>query len=265
VQPAVGERDTDVVDQVLVPELPAGEVDADERPAPPGSEPGGRLPAGSPEHVPAERDDHPRLLRQADEALGAEEPHARVLPPDQRLHAVQPAVGQAPQGLVVDPQVLPRQRRGQSGGEPVPGHLPSVALRLEQRPLAPAVRLRPVERHVGGTQQLRRIDVGDRPLHHTDAGGDLDPTTRQLHRLRHGGEDLLGERDQLPAVRRPRDEDDELVPAEPGHRQPSVAHHGHQALGDRDEQLVADLVSQRVVDRLETVEVEVAQSRPGTR
>src|SRR4051794_30699475 len=82
VQPAVGERRADVVDQVLVPELPAGEVDADERASATSPEPGERLPAGSPEHAPAEGDDHPRLLRQAHEALGAEEPHARVLPPD---------------------------------------------------------------------------------------------------------------------------------------------------------------------------------------
>src|SRR4051794_31671746 len=43
-QPAVGQRRSDVVDQVLVPELPAGEVDADERACPAGPEPGEGLP-----------------------------------------------------------------------------------------------------------------------------------------------------------------------------------------------------------------------------
>jgi hypothetical protein len=45
----------------------------------------------------------------------------------------------------------------------------------------------------------------------------------------------------------------------------AVARQGLQALGDRHEQLVAHVVSQRVIDRLEAVEVEVAQACPDAR
>jgi hypothetical protein len=54
------------------------------------------------------------------------------------------------------------------------------------------------------------------------------------------------------------EEDRELVAAEPGHAV-VAAHAAEQALGHLDELLVADLVPELVVDRLEPVEVDVEE------
>jgi hypothetical protein len=57
-------------------------------------------------------------------------------------------------------------------------------------------------------------------------------------------------------------QDDELVPAEPGHQH--VVRHGvRQPLGDPHQQLVAALVPERVVHDLEPVQVEEDDDRPG--
>src|SRR4051794_9950430 len=111
-QSAVGERLAHVVDQALVSELSAGQVDADEWAFPAGAEPGEGLAAGLLQHMPAEDHDEPRLFGQADEAFWAQQSHARMIPADQRLDPAQRSLGKLTDWLVVHDEVLPSQRLG---------------------------------------------------------------------------------------------------------------------------------------------------------
>ncbi len=83
------------------------------------------------------------------------------------------------------------------------------------------------------------------------------PGQRLEHGLR-GGDGLL----LAAAVLQ---QDDELVPAEPGHQVAERVERGLQPGRDGGQQLVAGVVAEAVVDHLEAVEVDVAESEPGAR
>jgi hypothetical protein len=96
---------------------------------------------------------------------------------------------------------------------------------------------------LGGQRDADARPHGD--LHAVDHDGCDDRAGQPL--AEHGDGDLV--------VHTARD-DDELVATEPGHDVLGLADHLGEALRDDDEQLVAGMVTQRVVDVLEAVEVE---------
>ena len=253
----------DVVDEVGVVRLADGEVDADEelgtgmRGVPLGTALAGRR-----QHVASELDDGAGLLGEVDELVGAERPERGVHPADERLHADRPAVGEPDDRLVLHPELVAFEAGEQGGRQGVAGHVAGMALRVEADPPVAPVGLGPVQRDVRGLQDLRGRGLLHRALDHPDAGRDDETVLVDDDRIGEHGEDGVGEHRQL-ALGRIVDEDRELVAAHPGDQ---VAPGGHplvQQAGHRDQERVADVVPEPVVDGLEPVEVEMADARPG--
>ena len=126
---------------------------------------------------------------------------------------------------------------------------------VEHRHPIAAVRLRVVHRRIGFVQHRLGLGVvrarGDGQ---SDARGDDELTPVDPERLTEVVDDRAGDVDRDDVVGDVVQHDDELVSTQPGHRVDRAA--GTQALRHLDEQLVAGSVSERVVHRLEPVEVD---------
>ena len=133
----------------------------------------------------------------------------------------------------------------------------SASVGVEDLVAALAVALGRVHRDVGVAQQVLDDAVADLADRDADARLHVERLAGDLERLAHGGEHALGDLDRLRALADALEQDPELVAAEAG-RGVAGAQAAAQALGDLDEQLVAGGVAERVVDRLEVVEVEHA-------
>ena len=111
------------------------------------------------------------------------------------------------------------------------------------------------------TSARRGVGVGERDA---DRGGDHQLAAVEVERVLQRLLDALGDHGRLAGVADVVEQDRELVAAEPGD---GVAgpQGGLQPARDRDQQPVADVVAERVVDELEAVEVEEQHRRAGGR
>ena len=178
-----------------------------------------------------------------------------------------PVVAQPDQRLVDHRELAPGQRLRHPGRQREPADVAVVAFGVEQRQPVAAVLLGPVQRGVGGLHQLGRPGADVRPLHHAGAGRDHDAVAAEPDRPAHRGQRRLRAAAQLGAERvlvaGVLDEHHELVAAHPGHQVPADL--GREPVGDGLQQLVADVVAEGVVDRLEPVQVEVAHAHLAVR
>ena len=127
-------------------------------------------------------------------------------------------------------------------------------VRLEQRIGASSGALRFLHRRVGLRQQaatLAVVGVDDDADRHADPHGPTDDVDRLLRRV----EDARRQRHGVVARRRTFHEDEELIAADPGHGV-VVARRDAQPFGQLADDIVARRVSERVVDRLEAVDVD---------
>ena len=135
-----------------------------------------------------------------------------------------------------------------------------------------AQRLGPVHGDVGVAQQL--FGRGADPGGDAEAGlgvNQVFPVGAERKRLAEGFEDALGDQLRPGRQRDPVGDDYELIAPQAPQRV-GLADHALQSFGHRAEQLVAGPVAERVVDRLEGVEVDeqrrhrfLIQPRPGQR
>ena len=212
-----------------------------------------------------DRHDQPGLLRERDEVQRRHHPALRVEPADQRLDARDLAALELDHRLIEEPELVVLQRALQRGLQLQPLQRGVVHRGLEQLIPVLALLLREVHRDVGVPQELlgalrHGIGLGDRD---PDARADEDLGLVQEERLVEHREDPLGDvggrHAFLAAVLQ---QDRELVAAEPrgGVRRAQVA---EEPLADVAQDLVAGGVAERVVDRLEVVEVhEEHRDRP---
>ena len=117
-----------------------------------------------------------------------------------------------------------------------------------------------IERHVGVAQNVggvagAAVDHGD-----ADRGADDDVVAADGVGRADRGDDAPGDGLQRIGIRRAGGDDGEFVAAEPRH-QIVAAHDAAQPLRDVEDQLVADVMAERVVDVLEVVEVDVEHRR----
>jgi hypothetical protein len=207
------------------------------------------------QHPVAERLDHARPLGDRDEVGGRDELAAhRVAPAHQGLDADHRAIGQPHDGLVVDLELLALDRPPQPGGrlESCDGVAGGGAEQVD----SPTRGLRLVHRRIGVlAHRLRRLAV---VREHGDADADVDEQLGRAERERrlHGVGDPLAHGLGRGAVARRQvaDEDEELVAALPGD-EVAGPHGGAQAVGHLAQQIVAEIVPERIVDALEVVEV----------
>lgn len=128
---------------------------------------------------------------------------------------------------------------------------------VEDHVAAAARGLGPVHRRVGGLQEFVGAGVLGAGCHHADARGDGEVVAVDVERLGEGVEHGLGD---LARTRGFWDQDDEFVAAHASDELARPGGAGAQAGGGLHEQRVADRVSEGVVDDLEMVEVDVAET-----
>ena len=144
----------------------------------------------------------------------------------------------------------------------VRAHLAAQAV-VEHLLAAAAGALRLVHREVGLAQHRLRVGLGVWAIETPTLASivtSAEPSWNGSRSVEHAP----GERQRLVLALEFLGEDHELVAAEPRDRV-AVAHQLGEALGDGDQQPVADVVAEVVVDRLEAVEVDEQQrdARPG--
>ena len=168
-----------------------------------------------------------------------------MLPPHERLHALDVAVDQPDERLERQPHLAPVDAPAQPGEQREAGRLARVALRVEHHAPRTPVRFRPRQRdraaRMSSSGRPTAVDASATPM--------LAVTASECPPTRNG----VASADRRP-VRRPgdrlvraRDEHSELVTADARHE--VLAGGQLQPAGDREQQLVADLVAEAVVDR----------------
>ena len=121
--------------------------------------------------------------------------------------------------------------------------------------LVAALLLGAVHGGVGVAQQLERVVAVAGIEADADAGGDDELASFYLERLRQGVENFLRHLRHVARIRQVLEQHRELVAAETRHGV-ALAHAGRQPPGGHPQRAVADVMPQRVVDDLETVEIE---------
>ena len=214
-----------------------------------------RVDAGLVEDPRAEMANEPRLFRDAYEAAGQQEASLGVVPADERLEAHQLGRLGVVQRLVVKHELLALNGLAQLDLQGVGLLHLLVHRRLEGSADAAALRLRPIERQIGIADEfVRRPSVLG--IHrHAHAGADRHAMAMDMKLLRKLRDHALGQLLGVLAAAGIGLQDDELVAAEAGD-QHALLRASLQPLGDAAEQLVADGMSERVVDGLEAVEID---------
>ena len=213
------------------------------------------LPTGLAQHGPADLDHVPELVRERNERSGPDHAVARPVPAGERLERHERPPLEVDDRLVVDTELAALDCPLDGEGKLLALADPGVHLRLVRDEAALAGPLRAVHRDVRVPQQLFRHGDVLAAERDADAGVDRDVVLvddeRLLDRLHEAVGDVLGLLGGGACGAAPRTRRRRAVPARSiGRMQDSTRS------GDRDQELVADVVAEAVVDRLEVVEVE---------
>ena len=213
-----------------------------------------------PDHPFADRNDEPRLLGDRNEDGGGHESLAREPPSEHCLVADDPAGRELHLRLIDELEVIVLQRMAEPVFERAPARQVLRHLRIEEPPGAAALALGAVEREIGVAHQ--RLEVGavigsDRE---SDRAADLDFVAVDAEGTGEQVQHALGERRQHGGVGDPRHHDGEFVAGEPG-EEVAAAKRRLEPLAAGLQEPVADRVTERVVDRLEAIEVEHEERR----
>ena len=254
VQPRVGQRAGDELDEAGVGQLAVRDVDRHRdvlaaRVLAPDRE----LAAGLVEHEAPERQDQPGLVGDRHELARLDHLAGAVGPAAERLEARDGAGRSLDHRLVEHPQLAAVERVAQAGLELEPLHHPRVHRLVEHGVAGAALRLGAVHGDVGVAHDVLRRAVGGHERD-ADAGRHVElavvDVERRGERLLQALGDDRGAADVLDLLEQQR----ELVAAVAGDGV-AGAQRTFDALGDGHQQAVADEVAERVVDELEAVEV----------
>ena len=136
-----------------------------------------------------------------------------------------------------------------------PCHSNSVHIRLKKPPPATALLFGAIKRQIGVLHQLNGMRAVARRQCNADAGANADFVAFQLEMLIDALNNAARQDRGFHRFRDPELEDRELVSTQAGNRV-GFAHRRPQSGCDRAQQAVADRMPERVVDRLEPVEIE---------
>ena len=215
-----------------------------------------RVAADHAQHHAVDRDDLPGFLGQLDE-LDRRDDDAVAPPANERLDGDDRPGLQVDLGLIERLELVAFDRLGQIGFEraPTPGLLIEGVVEDVNR--AASARLRAVEGDVAAAHDVRRRRAVARRDRQADAGVGGNRQKAELMRALQRAHRVLRDLGRASFRAFAFDENGEFVAAEP-RRGDARLRRGDapQAIGDRDEQLVARRVAQSVVDALEIVEIE---------
>jgi len=258
--PALSSALAHVVHEVDPAHREGREVDAHREPRPAGKlapeavQPGERFA----QHPALHLVDHPRLLGDRDEVEGRDQPAGGVLPAHQRLAALHPPRLHVDDGLELDTQLRGLERMEEVGAQLHAGERRRVHLGLEEHVAILAVRLGPIHGHVGIAQQVAGPEFRASGEGHPDAGARHHPLPLHHERGLEGAEQAPGQSDRGGGTAGVLHQDRELVAAQPaGEVAPAQA--AADPVTDLDQQLVPRGVAEAVVDRLETIDVEIEE------
>ena len=214
-----------------------------------------RLGAGAVQGPVADRDDLPGFLGDRDEHRRRHFAAGRMRPAQQRLAGRHAAGAQIDQRLEIERELVQGQRVAQVEFERAALLHRRLHVSGEEAVAAAAAILGGVERHVGLLQQLVGIDAVDRRHGDADRGADVDAMTVDFERLLERARQPLGQPFGVLAAFGHGLQHHELVAAE---ARDHVARldDGAEPVRHFLEQLVADGMAERVVDRLEAVEID---------
>ena len=247
-----GERALHHSDQVLAAELRGRQIDRELDVV----GPGGGVGAGLAQDPFAERADQPDFLRERNEFVGRNHSAFRMPPAHQSLDTAGAQRDDIDDALIVNLEFLARDRVAQIHFERAPQPRFGIHLVLEEAVIVAAFALGAIEREVGILQELRRVGAVVRRNGDADGNADDDLVALDLVGLADQADQALGEIDGLlPVVVVDLLQDGEFVAAEPADRV-ALAHRPLQPPRHGLEQRVADRMAERVVDRLELIEVE---------
>ncbi len=178
-----------------------------------------------------------------------------IRPAHQRLEAGDAPARKTDQRLIIRPQhvVLDRVAQVEFGLAPALGA--RVHSGLEETERTARIVLGSRQRHVGALQKFFGFVAVARRRRNADAGADDDGMAVEQIGIGDRLQQPLGEDHGILGARQPAVDDREFVGVETGQRI-FLAQRRAQALGDPAQQLVADAVAQRVVNRLEIVQSE---------
>ncbi|MCY1227767.1 hypothetical protein D9M72_400550 [compost metagenome] len=251
-------RDGDQVPRVG--QLDGGEVDGNPEVSAvrQGFPPAGRLAARVVQHPAADGVDVARLLGERNELRRRKQPQRGVLPAHQSLDAEDGSAVQIGNGLVLEAELA-----GGHGGGQVPfeggavRHM-VVALGVEKLETCLSAVFGQIHREVRLPQQLGSVCGFRAPLCRAHAGRDGQPVVADEERRAQRPVDPIGDPGGDRAGVVVQHNDRELVSAEPGNHVVG-ADAALEAGGQLDEQGITPLMSQRIVDLLEVVDVDEQQ------
>ena len=250
-QTGCGQRVTHRLHQAGIAELHRRDVDGHLH----AGRPAARVLAGAAQHPLAETRDLADILGNGDEAVGRDQAVDRVPPAHQRLAAAEAVLVEIEDRLVEYFEFPVVDRVAQVEFDRAARLQPRVHLRLEEAPGAAAFALGAVERDVGTLDQLlarSAIAGGDR---NADAAADGDPVAVDFERFGDRIDDPARQQRRIFRIGHLGLHDREFVAAEASDGV-DLADAAAQACRDRDQELVADRVAQRFIDRLELVEAD---------
>ena len=215
----------------------------------------GRLRAGLAEDPLAERDDQPGLLGERDEVRRRHGTADGVVPAEQRLEPGHLSFREVHEGLVAELELAFGERVAEVGLES-PARLSfRVHPGCEEAESAAPFGFGAVQRQIGAFQKRIHVQPVGWRQRDADAHADIERVAVDGERLRHRFDQPLGEHPGSVRLLGADLDDGELVAAEPPDRV-LFRQASPDAGGDRLEKHVSDRVAERVVDRLEAVEIE---------
>ena len=253
--PGLGHDARHRLQEVRLPELPAGDVHRHLQVAARLAPPGGHEARLAQHHLP-QLEDEPRRFGDRDELVGANGPELGALPAQERLRPGGRRVLQLPLGLVVQEELPAGEPLAHAVLQRHAAHVALVHLAGEELvpPLPMALGL--VHGGVGAAKERLHVAAVPRVEGDADTGAPVDLLPVDQKRLPEERLQPLGHRRGrfLLAV----DHDDELVPAQPRQRV-GAADGAGKAPRHLLQELVPHLVAARVVQVLEVVQVEKEQ------
>ena len=212
----------------------------------------------------ADSGDKAGAFGQRDELDRRQQPVRRMVPADQRLQAGRRAVGGRDHGLVVEQQFIALQRFGELDLQLAPLVHLGVHAGFEEAVAAAPVCLGAVECQIGVAHDL----VGLRPVERRDRNAEAEPDRNLVSVDRKRQANLFDQprRQVCDVVRIGTPASSSNANSSPPSRatRSLLRTSAPSRLADLDQQPVARLMAEPVVDRLELVEVEVEQRERGT-
>ena len=151
------------------------------------------LTTGFLDHPPAEGYDQARLIGQRNELRGMEQSSLGMIPTEQRLNRQDASRRDVDDRLIGDVELAPLQRPPQVCLLLQPFQSLAIDARVEDREDAPASGLGPVERDVGGSQQIFRCAQIRRGNRDADRAADHQVVAFGVERSAQRGQELLGD------------------------------------------------------------------------